>query len=400
MFLPVVLGALASACAEPEPFPRDGGSDASMDGGTAAGEDGSSTVRPDAATTPPNGFVRSEAGELRLDGAPYRFVGMNVFYLTMLDSGERRRVLSDLAGCGFNAVRFWGMKYLIGYFGDSRQVDHADTIANLRAIFDEVAASGLDMRFVVSLHDFPYNLCSDPATGANDRCDDDADRRRLTEWFAGGYRSADGFDYERYVREVVTAFANRPEILAWELINEPHCIGHEPCAEALFTFNHDISALIRRIDAHHLITAGTMGRGKVGERFNYGEGELERLHLQTSLDFLSVHWNEADSPASRYLEEIGWAREQGIASFAGEVVVEASHCLAGDCSSNACSQDELGARARAAAAIGDDLFGRGASGLFYWHYLDNTLAPGASCDRYGVFPGDPMCEALGGLLRP
>jgi hypothetical protein len=97
----------------------------------------------------------------------------------------------------------------------------------------------------------------------------------------------------------VTRYRDEPAIFGWMLMNEAEgrTAGGQDAAEALYTFTRDMSAYVKALDQHHLVTLGTIGGGQPGMH----GANFERLHGLPTIDFADYHdygHNEAPLPGA------------------------------------------------------------------------------------------------------
>ena len=93
------------------------------------------------------------------------------------------------------------------------------------------------IRFIVALQDFYFY--------------------KTQTWFDVHYKDED----LPHIRAVVPRFRDRPEILMWELMNEPGCAeGDDPkqCQQHIYNWAAAVSAEIKALDPHHLVSIGAM----------------------------------------------------------------------------------------------------------------------------------------------
>jgi hypothetical protein len=245
-----------------------------------------STVIRHGASEPPPGFVGRRGADFWLDGAPFRFVGVNiwdaagdpgVFQCTRWASNPDvdldewfARVREDFGG---RVVRFWAFQQYTNGGTDWRALDRVMRLATQH---------GLKVIPVLENH------WADCTQGG----------RKADSWYAGGYRTPYGsypLSYEEYVRRVVTRYRNEPAIAAWMLMNEAESQSPEgaPNPDALYTFARDMSAVVKSLDPSHLVTLGVVGSGQPG----VAGASYERLHSLDTVDFLEFHdYHANDEP--------------------------------------------------------------------------------------------------------
>ena len=221
------------------------------------------------------GFVTRSGDRLVLNGAPYSFVGLNVYnansrsncWYPMRDT----EIGAAIDASGADVLRVW--------FFQSLARDGATGALDFRA-FDETLASARSrgVRIVATLADH-WGACE--ATG-----------EKTTDWYRSGYRSGDGspMPYRDYVAAVVARYANDPAVLSWQLVNEPESKNaSRDCAsdgtDVLRAFVADMTGLIRSIDTNHLISIGTIGSGQCGAQGD----EYGRLYGDGNLDWCELH---------------------------------------------------------------------------------------------------------------
>jgi hypothetical protein len=200
----------------------------------------------------PAHLATAKGQDILIDGKPFHFQGLNVYDLADIaeqNPEELRQTLKTIAWSGATVVRFWAFSYL-----------KPDTLGR---ILDESKALGLDLKFIPVLGNHWQH--SRPELKIKD-----------ADWYRQGYKE----QYRPHVERTVTALADRPEILMWELMNEPECQD----GNALYAFTKDVSTLIRS-KAPQLISAGTLSDDRSGlqnERF-------QNLHALPTIDVVSFH---------------------------------------------------------------------------------------------------------------
>jgi endo-1,4-beta-mannosidase len=111
----------------------------------------------------------------------------------------------------------------------------------------------------------------------------DADRKD-DHFYKQGYQR----EYLPRVEKMVTQLKDRPEIMIWELINEPETESFE----AMHHFTTTVSQAIKAKAPNHLISLGTLGG--VGDRFGsqlsrFSGENIRRLYAIPTLDAASIH---------------------------------------------------------------------------------------------------------------
>lgn len=212
----------------------------------------SSTATPQPTATPtspsasaPSGFVRASGTQLTLNGAPYRFEGLNVYNVASnggcvpyLDPSTALQAI----GSGQNVFRFWAFQQFV--------VDNGSfNWAPFQNVLNAAAAHG--ERVIMDLTD-EWSYCDGGAKGLS--------------WYQTGYKDTvfpgDIVPYRQYVADVVAHFANNPTILMWELVNEAQAGGTAACAaepapfDALMSFGEDMGALVKSLSPDNLLSFG------------------------------------------------------------------------------------------------------------------------------------------------
>ena len=318
------------------------------------------------------GIVSRSGDQLVLDGAPYSFVGLNVYnansrtncWYTMRDA----EIGAAIDASGADVLRVW--------FFQSLARDGATGTLDFRA-FDETLASARSrgVRIVATLADH-WGACE--ATG-----------EKTTDWYRSGYRGSDGspMPYRDYVAAVVARYANDPAVLSWQLVNEPESKdASRQCAadgtDVLRAFVADMTGLIRSIDPNHLISLGTIGSGQCGAQGD----EYGRLYADGNLDWCELHdYNGAPAFGGDAWNGMDVRVEQCSALGLPVVVGEAGVSLEAAGSVDARAQVFV-AKVSAGAA-------RGVDGFLAWGW--GAPPPGyGGMDDFALPPGDPALAAL------
>lgn len=273
------------------------------------------------------GFVGAADGKLMLDGAPYRFAGANLWYGAYLgaatayeDRDRLKRELDRLAALGVSNLRVLASSELSPLrnsitpaFRTQDENYNPDLLAGLDTLLAEMGAR--DMRAVLYLTNFwewsggmmtylswvnggRYINMNDPAHPWPE----------FPDFNAAFYSNAAATDlYHHYVRALVgrtnsvtgQAYRDDPTIMSWQLANEPRPGGSDPVAvpnlPAFYSWINGTAALIKSLDANHLVSTGSEGvMGCIGRA-----DCVVSTHESADIDYLTAHiwpqnWSWAD----------------------------------------------------------------------------------------------------------
>lgn len=299
----------------------------------------------------------------KLNGQPYTFVGINVEYLldSALPIGEDEKILASLAQNGVRVVRIWN-------FPDKED-------GRFARVLDLGKKYGI--RFIVALDNYYFD--------------------KDEGWFQGGFKGK----YLDHVVNTVKKYRTRPEVLMWELMNEPNCSKEHnsaSCLENIYQWAVTVSRMIHQIDPCHLITVGLSNGGS----WSYDERDnFTKLSSIEWVGTVSLH-KEVEKVLDKELEVSGvMARPV----FYDELYYKAYDGRCDDLDGG----KVLAQRAQAVAADLD----RAAKdhrvwGYILWNYTIGAItgANGSAvtyCDEFGYKQNDPvfaLFRARNGQLRP
>ncbi|KAF5365392.1 hypothetical protein D9757_011670 [Collybiopsis confluens] len=258
--------ASGSVCVVQNPFysqcvPGDGG-------GLPPSTTTATTTSVSTPTAAPTGFVKTSGTRFTLSGKPFTVVGANAYWVGLMDYGinDMKTAFHDIAATGASVVRTWGFHEITTSDGEpfyqswSGSTPTINTGANGLQNFDNVvaAAKANGMRLIVTL----TNNWSD--YGGMDV---------YVNQLVGQGQPHDFFytnptviaAYKNYVKTFVTRYLNEPTIFAWELANEPRCLGSTSSSSGTCTISTisawaaEMSAFIKSIDSNHLVAIGDEG---------------------------------------------------------------------------------------------------------------------------------------------
>ncbi len=286
------------------------------------------------------GFVQRVGEHLQLDGQPYTFVGTNVSYLAgpFFPETYTEEIVSFLASKGVQVIRVW--------------VEPWCDLERVARLVD--LAGKYNVRLILTLQNFFGN--------------EDG------YWFKEKYKTRD----LPHIRNTVPCFADRPEVLMWELMNEPTCPAqdaNQACWDALYNWAQVTSQEVKRLDPNHLVSVGTYHAG-----FDSSAMEaFRRIHALDTIDVISVHY-EAGKIAQR---ELDIAHDLGKPIYLGEV-----YMLAYDKDCHLLSEDILDRRAQVIARDIEQSRQLGIDGYLLWQYLHD------GCGVTDYLPTDPVWEVI------
>ncbi len=342
-------------------------------------------------------FVTRSGAQLMVGGAPFRFVGFNLYDAaatdgyscspaTRLDDSALSDIMHTIHDrAGATVVRFWAYQTYTAAGTDWSGTDRIIT-----------AASKAGLRVMPVLEDGPGD-CSTGQRGMS------LAQAAGGKWYSAGYRQPLGaakLSYRDYVRVVATHYRDNPTILGWTMVNEAETSERDSSGtSALVPFAADISSVIKAADPRHLVTLGTQANGAPG-----GSGtDFAAVYGQAGLDFTEVHdWGRYGSDTEAMPGSVNGALpavdssdcQRGDAKIACSfaiakqlgkpIVVGEAGIQAIDEAGRARRAQLLGAKMDAAFAVG------GASGYLVWH-----LNVGDT-DQLDVVPsrGDPLLGVM------
>lgn len=189
--------------------------------------------------------------QILVQDRPFRFVGVNVYDLARVGEKDRQeldRTLRAIAWSGASVVRFWA-------FSDALP----DTVAH---IFESNRRQALGLKFI-------------PVLGNHWDYSPEA-KNKTPDWYRQGYRA----DYRPHVERMATRFHAEPDLLMWELMNEP--LSED--ADALHRFVADVSAVVKQ-HSRHLVSVGTLSIDQPG----LAHGGFRRIHALPTVDVVTFH---------------------------------------------------------------------------------------------------------------
>lgn len=269
------------------------------------------------------GFVQVKDGHFVRDGIPYYYVGTNFWYGAILGSegqgGNRARLCKEL-----DRMRTMGidnLRILVGSDGQRGIKTKVEpTLQEAPGVYNDTILAGLDYllmemgkrRMVAVLYlnnswewsgGYGYYL-EQAGEGKAPRPNEDGYPAFMK--FVARYATCEKahqlfYDYVRFIlsrtnRYTGLKYTDDPAIMSWQIGNEPRAFS----TEALPAFEKwlaEASALIRSLDANHLVSIGS--EGSWGCENDYGV--YERICADKNIDYCNIHlwpynwgWARAD----------------------------------------------------------------------------------------------------------
>jgi endo-1,4-beta-mannosidase len=213
-------------------------------------------------------FIKNIDGHFSYNGKRFRFVGCNMYELAFMEKKTTDLMLEDAKNEGFKVVRFWAFAPI--------------KPEKLIEICDK--ANVLELRLIPVLAD-KWGYMQDYVV--ND------------EWFINGYKES----YLNYATGMVEVLKNKPEIMIWELINEPESDSFE----AFYNFAKDTASQLKNAAPNHLLSIGTIGGlgSKFGGEFSrFTTKNFRKMYEIKELDAVSVHDYSYDATVLERLDTL------------------------------------------------------------------------------------------------
>ena len=227
-------------------------------------------------------FVQRSGDQLVLGGRPFQFAGTNNYYLMYKSHLMTDAVLAKAAANNFNVVRTWAFTD-IGLQDGTGSVDTGNTTTYFQ-YWDGAAPAFNDGP--TGLEHLDYVIAKAKAEGVRlvlpltNNWSNYGGMDQYVKWAGGTYHSdfysnptIQGW-YKAWIDHLLNrvntitgiAYKDDPTIMAWELANEPRCVGSgvfpkDPACNSatLLSWVTDMSAHIKSVDPKHLVATGDEG---------------------------------------------------------------------------------------------------------------------------------------------
>jgi mannan endo-1,4-beta-mannosidase len=301
------------------------------------------------------GFVYRDGDRLMLNGAPYRFIGVNNYDLTGCHTGKP--VSESDADMFFAQLPPLSMTRVWAF--ENYGIEGVEQTVRL--------AEKHGQKLILALADGAGH-CGAPDFDAT--------------WYEQGFRGS----YFAWVARLATAFKDSQAVAIWELMNEPGSTVDNLSASVIKQFYDATAAHIKQNDSLHLVSTGALAPWQT---FQEGVAGYAEAHSGADIDLVSVHeydypYSDGQTVISPHFES---AREAAQAVGKPVYVGETGISLSTGCMSGA-------ERAEALRQKFDAYLAAGAAGVLYWVVMGPPNNPGTVCNsEFGN--RDPM---LGGAI--
>ena len=255
-------------------------------------------------------YVKVVNGRFSLNGKPYYYIGTNFWYGSILGStgrgGNRVRLVKELNR--LHSLGLNNLRVMVGSDGEQNPSKVEPVLQIAPGVYNDTILAGLDyllkemnkrgMKAVLYLNN------SWEWTGGYSQ---------YLEWAGEGKAPVPAIDgwpkymdyvkkyayndsahamFNRYVRFIISRtnrythckYIDDPAIMSWQIGNEPRAFSDE--GKAPFAgWMRQVSALIKNLDKHHLVTSGSEGKHGCEEDINL----FEQIHADPNIDYLCAH---------------------------------------------------------------------------------------------------------------
>ena len=263
-------------------------------------------------TTSNNSHITADGSAFLKNGKPYRFIGTNMWYATILgstgQSGDRQRLCRELDN--LKALGITNLRILAGPDAGSLFANPAKPyLQEAPGKLNDAILAGLDytlaelekrdMEAVIYLNNawdwsggygFYLKECG---YGDSPNTLEEGGYDRYVDYCANFSRSTKAQElYYSFVEQIVSRtnsitgrpYKDEPAIMAWQLCNEPRPFARDN-KEAFAAWIAKAAAIIKSIDPNHMVSVGS--EGEVGCERDF---ELyERIHADKNIDYLTIH---------------------------------------------------------------------------------------------------------------
>lgn len=277
-------------------------------------------------TTP---FITAQGTKLIKEGAPYNYIGTNLWYASILGStgegGDRERLCKELDL--LKSIGVENLRILAGPDAGSALANPAKPyLQQAPGVLNDTLLAGLDytiaelekrdMHAVIYLNNawdwsggygFYLKECG---YGDSPNANIEGGYDRYVDYSAQFSRCEEAQQlYYKFIEQIVSRknsitgryYKDEPAIMSWQLCNEPRPFARDN-KEQFAGWIAKAAALIKSIDSNHLVSTGS--EGIIGCEAD--EALCERIHSDSNIDYLTIHiWPANWGWASRRAPDSG-----------------------------------------------------------------------------------------------
>jgi mannan endo-1,4-beta-mannosidase len=338
-------------------------------------------------------FVQRSGTRLTLNGNTFFADGFNCYFLSFCSDAVRQATLRSAKQLGANTIRSWAFLDSSGadsapitfQYSNGHAIVQNDGPDGLRRLDHLIAsAEEMDLKLILPLVNYWPDFGGMPAylTWLGLPPED-------TAAFYHSLRARDAFrgwiDHLLNRRNEVSGrrYCEEPAVVAWELANEPRCIGEGGC-ELLLDWIGEMSQFAREQDSNHLLATGDEGffnRRRRSHLYDgrYGVDFESTLALSTidvgTFHMYPEHWGES----SRSAFPRRWIRDHIQAGAKAEkpVILEEFGIA---CEEHGSMSDEL--RRAIYSRWTDQMRNEGGAGALVWMLGNNSPETEGFRDKY------------------
>jgi hypothetical protein len=319
---------------------------------------------------PGDDFVHARGTALVVDGQPFVVRGLDVY-----NANSRGTCWTDL-------VRQDGLETSLRAIGKSANTLRAWFFQDMAQTHDQRDWTIFDRTFALA-RQYGVRVV---ATLENEWADCNSAGEKNTAWYRDGYRHAQGRQlvaYRDWVKEFTERYADEPQLLALQLMNEASDATGSACpddaATVLQSWAADMVTAVKGDagDKRHLLSVGTVG-GSPASCGTRGD-EWKALHAVAGVDLCEYHDYQGDTALPEAVEtHIAECAALGKPIFAGELGV---------------ADDDTRRLDHARAKI-DAQLAAGAAGIVWWKWAASGQRASDGAASYNVVPGDALLTVL------
>ena len=279
-------------------------------------------------------FVKVQDGKFVRNGKPYYYVGTNFWYGAILGSegqgGNRERLCKELDALKKTGID--NLRILVGSDGERGVTTKVEpTLQEAPGVYNDTILAGLDyllmemgkrdMVAVLYLNNswewsggygFYLEHAGEGKAPRPNEAGYSAYMNFVTKFASNQLAHQLFYDYVRFIlsrtnRYTGKRYCDDPAIMSWQIGNEPRAFSKEQLPE-FEKWLAEASALIRSLDANHLISIGSEGSWGCENDYDC----YERICADKNIDYCNIHlwpYNWSWARKDHLIEDLGKACE-------------------------------------------------------------------------------------------